>query len=124
MKSKKECGTLNLLINKDLCGSCQTHWGKALSKTSTKVYISPTLRLSLEQGAVRAVGFRLACSGEPDVVEIPLGQSWAVWAFSCLPKLIRCQTPLNSLIYGDNFGNYVRVTDSPTDDPAAAASSL
>ena len=30
-----------------------------------------------------------------------------------LPSLIRCQTPLNSLIYGDNFGNYVRVTDSP-----------
>ncbi len=28
-----------------------------------------------------------------------------------LPNLIRCQTPLNSLIYGDNFGNYVRVTD-------------
>ncbi len=27
-----------------------------------------------------------------------------------LPSLIRCQTPLNSLIYGDNFGNYVRVT--------------
>jgi hypothetical protein len=30
-----------------------------------------------------------------------------------LPSLIRCQTPRNSLIYGDNFGNYVRVTDSP-----------
>ena len=30
-----------------------------------------------------------------------------------LPSLIRCQTPLNSLICGDNFGNYVRVTDSP-----------
>ncbi len=29
-----------------------------------------------------------------------------------LPILIRCQTPLNSLIYGDNFGNYVRVTES------------
>jgi len=28
-----------------------------------------------------------------------------------LPSLIRCQTPLNSLIYRDNFGNYVRVTD-------------
>jgi len=27
-----------------------------------------------------------------------------------LPSLIRFQTPLNSLIYGDNFGNYVRVT--------------
>ena len=27
-------------------------------------------------------------------------------------KLIRCQTSLNSLIYGANFGNYVRVTDS------------
>ena len=26
--------------------------------------------------------------------------------------LIRCQTSLNSLIYGDKFGNYVRVTDS------------
>ncbi len=31
-----------------------------------------------------------------------------------LPSLIRCQTPLNSLIYGDNFGNYVRVTESLT----------
>ncbi len=29
-----------------------------------------------------------------------------------LPSLIRCQTPLNLLIYGDNFGTYVRVTDS------------
>ncbi len=29
-----------------------------------------------------------------------------------LPRLLRCQTPLNSLIYGDNFGNDVRVTDS------------
>jgi hypothetical protein len=29
------------------------------------------------------------------------------------PSLIRCQTPLNSLIYGDEFGNYVRVTDFP-----------
>ena len=28
------------------------------------------------------------------------------------PNLIRCQTSLNSLIYGANFGNYVRVTDS------------
>ncbi len=28
------------------------------------------------------------------------------------PSLIRFQTPLNSLIYGDEFGNYVRVTDS------------
>ena len=28
-----------------------------------------------------------------------------------LPSLIRCQTPLNSLINGDNFGNYVRVTE-------------
>ncbi len=25
---------------------------------------------------------------------------------------IRCQTSLNSLIYGANFGNYERVTDS------------
>ncbi len=25
---------------------------------------------------------------------------------------IRCQTPLNSLIYGAKFGNYVRVTDT------------
>ena len=34
------------------------------------------------------------------------------------PSLIRCQTPLNSLIDGDEFGNYVRVTDSPiTDSP-------
>jgi len=29
-----------------------------------------------------------------------------------LPNVIRCQTSLNSLIYGANFGNYVRVTDS------------
>ncbi len=29
-----------------------------------------------------------------------------------LPNLIRCQTSLNSLIYGANFGNYVRVTNS------------
>jgi len=28
-----------------------------------------------------------------------------------LPNLIRCQTSLNSLIYGANFGNYVRVTE-------------
>ena len=27
-------------------------------------------------------------------------------------RLIRCQTSLNSLIYGANFGNYVRGTDS------------
>ncbi len=32
-----------------------------------------------------------------------------------LPELIRCQTSLNSLIYGANFGNYVRVTDSPVE---------
>ena len=31
-----------------------------------------------------------------------------------LPSLIRCQTPINSLIYWDNFGNYVSVTDSLT----------
>ncbi len=29
-----------------------------------------------------------------------------------LPNLIRCQTSLNSLMYGANFRNYVRVTDS------------
>jgi len=29
-----------------------------------------------------------------------------------LPKLIRCQTSLNSLIPGANFRNYVRGTDS------------
>ena len=29
-----------------------------------------------------------------------------------LPYLIRCQTSLKSLIYGANFRNYVRVTDS------------
>ena len=29
-----------------------------------------------------------------------------------LPNVIPCQTSLNSLIYGANFGNYVRVTDS------------
>ena len=28
-----------------------------------------------------------------------------------LPNLIRCQTSLNSWIYGAHFGNYVRVTD-------------
>ncbi len=35
-----------------------------------------------------------------------------------LPNLIWCQTSLNSLIYGANFGNYVRVTDSFPDLPA------
>ena len=30
-----------------------------------------------------------------------------------LPKLIRCQTSLNSLIPGASFRNYVRGTDSP-----------
>ncbi len=30
-----------------------------------------------------------------------------------LPNLIRCQTPLNSLNYGRNFGTDVGVTDSP-----------
>jgi len=30
-----------------------------------------------------------------------------------LPNLIRCQTSLNSLIYGANTWNYVRVTDPP-----------
>ena len=30
-----------------------------------------------------------------------------------LPNFIRCQTSLKSLIYGANFGNYVRVTYSP-----------
>ena len=29
-----------------------------------------------------------------------------------LPNLLRCQTSHNSLIYGTNFRNYVRVTDS------------
>jgi len=29
-----------------------------------------------------------------------------------LPNVIRCQTSLQSLIYGANFGNYVGVTDS------------
>ncbi len=33
-----------------------------------------------------------------------------------LPSLIRCQTSLNSLIYGANFGNYVRVTNSANSD--------
>ena len=37
------------------------------------------------------------------------------------PSLIRCQTPLNSLIYGDEFGNYVRVTDFLGMDPAVAS---
>ncbi len=36
-----------------------------------------------------------------------------------LPSLIGCQTPLNSLIYGDNFGNYVRVTDSSVTDSSS-----
>ncbi len=30
-------------------------------------------------------------------------------------RLIRCQTSLNSLIYGANFGHYLRVTDSLAD---------
>ncbi len=30
-----------------------------------------------------------------------------------LPNLLRCQTSLNSLIYGANFRNYVRGTNSP-----------
>ena len=40
---------------------------------------------------------------EPQVLHPRLAELW----------LIRCQTSLNSLIYGANFGNYVRVTDSP-----------
>ncbi len=39
---------------------------------------------------------------EPQVLQPRLAELW----------LIRCQTSLNSLIYGANFGNYVRVTDS------------
>jgi len=39
---------------------------------------------------------------EPQVLHPRLAELW----------LIRCQTSLNSLIYGANFGNYVRVTDS------------
>ncbi len=36
-----------------------------------------------------------------------------------LPKLIRCQISLNSLIPGANFRNYVRGTDSVIRHPAA-----
>ncbi len=43
---------------------------------------------------------------KPQVVHPQLAELWLTrW-------LIRCQTSLNSLIYGANFGNYVRVTDS------------
>ncbi len=40
-------------------------------------------------------------SVKPQVLHPRLAELW----------LIRCQTSLNSLIYGANFGNYVRVTD-------------
>ncbi len=39
---------------------------------------------------------------KPQVLHPRLAELW----------LIRCQTSLNSLIYGATFGNYVRVTDS------------
>ena len=39
---------------------------------------------------------------EPQVLPPRLAELW----------LIRCQTSRDSLIYGANFGNYVRVTDS------------
>ncbi len=39
---------------------------------------------------------------KPQVLHPRLAELW----------FIRCQTSLNSLIYGANFGNYVRVTDS------------
>ena len=42
---------------------------------------------------------------KPQVLHPRLAELW----------LIRCQTSLNSLIYGANFGNYVRVTDSRPD---------
>ncbi len=35
-----------------------------------------------------------------------------------LPMFIRCQTSIRSLIYGANFRNYVRGTDSPLEGPA------
>ncbi len=38
--------------------------------------------------------------------------------------LIRCQTSLNSLIYGANFGNYVRVTDVNVTANSSAAAGL
>ncbi len=38
---------------------------------------------------------------KPQVLHPRLAELW----------LIRCQTSLNALIYGANFGNYVRVTD-------------
>ena len=44
-------------------------------------------------------------SVKPQVLHPRLAELW----------LIRCQTSLNSLIYGANFGNYVRVTDSLID---------
>ncbi len=40
-----------------------------------------------------------------------------------LPSLNRCQTPIKSLIYGNNFENYVRVTDSPEKFKTLAAGS-
>ncbi len=39
---------------------------------------------------------------KPQVLHPQLAELW----------FIRCQTSLNSLIYGETFGNYVRVTDS------------
>ena len=48
---------------------------------------------------------------EPQVLHPRLAELW----------LIRCQTSLNSLIYGANFGNYVRVTDVTADSDSSAA---
>ncbi len=47
-----------------------------------------------------------------DPVKSQVPQVWFA-----LPKLIRCQTSLKSLIYGANFGNYVRVTGREIDSP-------
>ncbi len=53
---------------------------------------------------------------KPPVVHPRLAELWLTrW-------LIRCQTSLNSLIYGASFANYVRVTDSSA-VPALGATS-
>ncbi len=51
---------------------------------------------------------------KPQVLHPRLAELW----------LIRCQTSLNSLIYGANFGNYVRVTDVTADSDSSAAAGL
>ncbi len=48
---------------------------------------------------------------KPQVLQPRLAELW----------LIRCQTSLNSLISGANFGNSVRVTDVTADSDSSAA---